>query len=70
MVRDDGAPPPLEGADELGFVNRHGLSRKVSRPFAWGSTRPGLTPTPAHLRNGEGQLKKVGRRLHRRFAMP
>lgn len=27
-VRDDGGPPLLGGADELGYVNRHGLSRK------------------------------------------
>jgi len=27
-VREDGGPPLMGGADELGFVNRHGLSRK------------------------------------------
>ena len=59
----------MAGADDLGYINRHGLSRKVSRSFAWGLARPGLTPAPAHLRVGEGQLEEAGRRLHRRFAM-
>jgi hypothetical protein len=59
------------GADELGYVNRYGLSRKVSWPHARGLARPGLTlPALAHLRVGEGQLEETGRRLHRRFAMP
>lgn len=29
-VRDDDGPFIREGADDLGYVNRHGLSRKVT----------------------------------------
>ena len=36
MVRDDEGPAIVGGADENGYVNRHGLSRKVSRPFRFG----------------------------------
>jgi hypothetical protein len=70
-VRDDAGPLIMVGTDELGYVNRYGLSRKVSWPRARGLARPGLTlGCLAHLRVGEGQLEETGRRLHRRFAMP
>ena len=35
----------MADADDHGFVNRHGLSRKVSWPFAWELTHLGLTYT-------------------------
>ena len=53
-VQEDGGPPILGGADDHGYVNRHGLSRKVSLSFACGSVRLLLSAALAHLRIGEG----------------
>ena len=68
-VRDHDGPPIVSEADEIGYVNRHGLSRKVGL-LSTCNLYTRADRAPAYLRVGQGQLEKAGRQLYRRFAMP
>lgn len=47
VVREDDGPPLMGGADDNGFVNRHGLSRKVSPRFRYGIDAPDADLSPS-----------------------